>query len=35
VAGTNFKRSMRLYRIAMSYNEGRDRDWDGVGYVKL
>ena len=27
---TNFVRSDRLYRIAMSYNRGLDRDKDGV-----
>ncbi len=27
---TNFTRSDRLYRIAMSYNRGLDRDKDGI-----
>jgi Excalibur calcium-binding domain len=27
---TNFFRSDRLYRIAMSYNKGLDRDKDGI-----
>jgi len=27
---TNFLRSDRLYRIAMSYNRGLDRDKDGI-----
>jgi hypothetical protein len=27
---TNFFRSDRLYRIAMSYNRGLDRDHDGI-----
>jgi Excalibur calcium-binding domain len=27
---TNFKRSTRLYRLAMSYNRGLDRDKDGI-----
>jgi len=27
---TNFKRSAKLYRLAMSYNRGLDRDKDGV-----
>jgi hypothetical protein len=27
---TTFKRSNRLYRIAMSYNRGLDRDRDGI-----
>ena len=27
---TNFKRSTRLYNLAMSYNRGLDRDKDGV-----
>ena len=26
----NFKRSNRLYRLAMSYNRGLDRDKDGI-----
>lgn len=28
---TTFLRSDRLYRIAMSYNRGLDRDHDGIG----
>jgi hypothetical protein len=31
---TNFKRSPRLYRIAMSYNRGLDRDKDGIACEK-
>ena len=31
---TNFKRSTRLYRIAMSYNRGLDRDKDGIACEK-
>jgi hypothetical protein len=31
---TNFKRSTRLYRIAMSYNKGLDRDKDGIACEK-
>jgi hypothetical protein len=27
---TTFKRSNRLYRMAMSYNRGLDRDHDGI-----
>jgi Excalibur calcium-binding domain len=27
---TNFLRSDRLYKIAMSYNKGLDRDHDGI-----
>jgi hypothetical protein len=27
---TTFKRSTRIYRLAMSYNKGLDRDKDGV-----
>ena len=27
---TNFKRSTRLYNLAMSYNRGLDRDKDGI-----
>jgi hypothetical protein len=27
---TTFRRSTRLYRLAMSYNRGLDRDKDGV-----
>jgi hypothetical protein len=27
---TNFKRSNALYRLAMSYNRGLDRDKDGI-----
>jgi hypothetical protein len=32
---TRFKRSTRLYRIAMSYNRGLDRDKDGIACEKL
>jgi Excalibur calcium-binding domain len=31
---TNFTRSDRLYRIAISYNRGLDRDKDGVACEK-
>jgi hypothetical protein len=31
---TNFKRSMRLYKLAMSYNRGLDRDKDGIACEK-
>jgi hypothetical protein len=31
---TTFKRSTRLYRIAMSYNRGLDRDKDGIACEK-
>jgi hypothetical protein len=31
---TNFKRSTRLYRIAMGYNRGLDRDKDGIACEK-
>jgi hypothetical protein len=31
---TNFKRSTRLYKLAMSYNRGLDRDKDGVACEK-
>jgi hypothetical protein len=31
---TNFKRSTRLYRLAMSYNKGLDRDKDGIACEK-
>jgi hypothetical protein len=31
---TTFKRSTRLYRIAMSYNKGLDRDKDGIACGK-
>jgi excalibur calcium-binding domain-containing protein len=31
---TNFKRSNRLYRTAMSYNRGLDRDKDGIACEK-
>jgi Excalibur calcium-binding domain len=27
---TNFRRSTRLYNLAMSYNRGLDRDHDGI-----
>ena len=29
-AVTNFKRSSKIYKLAMSYNKGLDRDKDGV-----
>jgi hypothetical protein len=32
---TTFKRSTRLYRIAMSYNRGLDRDKDAIACEKL
>ena len=32
---TTFKRSTRLYRIAMSCNRGLDRDKDGIACEKL
>ena len=31
---TTFRRSTRLYRIAMSYNRGLDRDKDGIACEK-
>ena len=31
---TTFRRSTRLYRIAMSYNKGLDRDKDGIACEK-
>jgi len=31
---TTFKHSTRLYRIAMSYNGGLDRDKDGIACEK-
>jgi Excalibur calcium-binding domain len=31
---TTFKRSNRLYRLAMSYNRGLDRDKDGIACEK-
>lgn len=31
---TNFKRSTKLYRIAMSHNRGLDRDKDGIACEK-
>jgi hypothetical protein len=31
----NFKRSTRLYNLAMSYNRGLDRDKDGIACEKL
>jgi hypothetical protein len=30
----NFKRSTKLYKLAMSYNRGLDRDKDGVACEK-
>ena len=32
---TTFERSTRLYRIAMSYNRGLDRDKDAIACEKL
>ena len=32
---TNFRRSTRLYRIAMAYDKGLDRDKDGIACEKL
>jgi Excalibur calcium-binding domain len=32
---TNFRRSTLLYRRAMSYNKGLDRDKDGIACEKL
>jgi hypothetical protein len=32
---TNFRRSNLLYRTAMSYNRGLDRDKDGIACEKL
>jgi hypothetical protein len=31
---TNFKRSTKLYKLAISYNRGLDRDKDGVACEK-
>jgi excalibur calcium-binding domain-containing protein len=31
---TNFKRSTRLYKVAISYNRGLDRDKDGIACEK-
>lgn len=31
---TNFRHSTRLYRVAMSYNKGLDRDKDGIACEK-
>jgi len=31
---TNFKRSQKLYNLAMSYNRGLDRDKDGIACEK-
>ena len=31
---TNCKRSTKLYKLAMSYNRGLDRDKDGVDFEK-
>jgi hypothetical protein len=31
---TNFKRSTTLYKLAMSYNRGLDRDKDGIACEK-
>ena len=32
---TTFKRSTKLYRLAMKYNRGLDRDHDGIACEKL
>jgi hypothetical protein len=32
---TNFKRSTRLYRLAIGYNAGLDRDKDGIACERL
>ena len=32
---TNFKRSTQLYRIAIGYNAGLDRDHDGIACEQL
>ena len=32
---TNFKHSTRLYKLAMHYNKGLDRDRDGIACEKL
>jgi len=32
---TNFYRSTRLYKVAMSHNRGLDRDKDGIACEKL
>jgi Excalibur calcium-binding domain len=34
VAGDQLKRSTKLYKLAMSYNRGLDRDKDGVACEK-
>jgi len=31
---TNFKRSTRIYNIAMNHNRGLDRDKDGIACEK-
>ena len=31
---TNFRRSTKLYKLAMSYNRGLDRDKDGIACEK-
>jgi Excalibur calcium-binding domain len=31
----NFRRSTKLYKLAMSYNRGLDRDKDGIACEKL
>lgn len=31
---TDFKRSTKLYKLAMSYNRGPDRDKDGIACEK-
>jgi len=32
---TNFKRSTKLYRVAIGYNAGLDRDHDGIACEQL
>ena len=32
---TNFKRSTKVYKLAMSYNSGLDRDKDGIACEKV
>ena len=34
VPGQNFKRSTKLYKLAMSYNRGLNRDRDGIACKK-
>jgi hypothetical protein len=35
VSVTKFKRSTRLYRLAIGYNAGLDRDKDGIACERL